>query len=193
MSWAEGEYDFPEKYSEKAMISEIYESLERERGYYEPHHQKLQLLKDIPVFKTRDDAMNYINDNSKKYYRNVDVGVRYIDYSNVKQTKAMLDIKRRIEETLEKKKKYEEEHSVTSFKAEFVGCPHCKSKLKKYFLLGEKCPLCRTDLRSETTLITIKNYLSKVEKLEKEYGSLEKELSKKGQVYWLISAQCYIG
>lgn len=193
MSWAEGEYTFPEKTSESKIYSEIYESLERERGYYEPHHQKLCLLKDVPVFRTKDEAKEYIRDNSNKYYRKVDVGVRYIDYSNVKPTKAMLDLKRRINETVQKKEKYEEEHSIASFKSKFIGCPTCQSKLNKTFLTGNKCPLCHSELRSETTLTTISNYLLKIKNLEKEYHCIEKEQYKKGKVYWLVSAQCYIG
>lgn len=83
-------------------------------------------------------------------------------------TKKQLDISKRIKETEEKYQVYSSKHSVQTFKSEFVGCKKCGSKLKRELLFSEFCPLCKTDLRSKTTVDTLQRYKAKIKQLTKE-------------------------
>lgn len=93
--------------------------------------------------------------------------------------KNLNDLRRRLEENQQRYNKYLEEHSIHSFKSEYVGCKNCGSKLKISLIKGEICPLCRTDLRSPTTIETLKKYIDKSKELTKEIKLAEKKQSSK--------------
>jgi len=195
MSWTGGIFIFSEKTTEKQMMMEIRESLNEERGAREPVHQPLVLLEHLEVFKSYEDAEEYLESQkiTREYHRFKNVGVRYLDYSDVKPTKKMEDIRRRITETAAKKIKYLEEHSVKTFKSQYIGCPGCGSKLSIKHLRGESCPLCRTDLRSATTLNTLKGYDDKIRDLNKALLEETKKNEKKAKVCWMVHADAYLG
>lgn len=193
MSWASGMFDFKEKTSIKDIQEELYDAFENERGAQEPVHQSLKLLDNLSIFDSREEAENYINNHSEEFYRRFNVGVKYKNYDNIKPTKNMQNLERRISETEKKMKDYEKAHSVSTFKAEFVGCPDCKSKLKRDLLKSEKCPVCGTDMRSNTTITTLDNYKKKIKELKKQYTEEQKKMKNKAEIYWLVSAQCYLG
>ena len=74
---------------------------------------------------------------------------------------------------------YYRKTNVKNFKAKLVTCPTCESKINKEYINNCTCPLCRTDLRSETTKKTIERYESNIEKLEEEIKKENKKLIKK--------------
>lgn len=194
MGWAQGYYDYPETTKESTIMMEIEESLETERGYFDPVQLPFLFLKNVDIFKTRGEAMEYLrSDACNSYIRKKNVGVRYRSTEGVKPTKRKLDLERRIEETKKKIQEYTAAHSVLNFKAEYIGCPGCGSKLKKDLLHSDICPLCRKDMRSETTIKTIRSYYTKIEELRKEIELENRKISAKGKVYWLINASVYLG
>lgn len=83
-------------------------------------------------------------------------------------SKREADLLRQIQENKNKYNKYYTEHSIHSFKSEYVGCKNCGSKLKISLVKGEVCPLCRKDLRSSTTLETLARYKNKDTELNKK-------------------------
>ena len=74
----------------------------------------------------------------------------------------------RISETQTKKIAYAKEHSVRNFKAKLVACPNCESKVNKKFVKYDRCPVCNNDLRSKTTINTLRGYDEKIRALESE-------------------------
>lgn len=84
------------------------------------------------------------------------------------QTKKQLDLERRIKETEQKYIEYNNKHSIKMLSSDFIGCKECGSRLKRELLHSEYCPLCRNDLRSKTTIDTLKGYQNKIKKLQKE-------------------------
>jgi hypothetical protein len=74
----------------------------------------------------------------------------------------------RISETQTKKLAYAKEHSVRNFKAKLVACPSCESKVNKKFVKYDKCPVCDKDLRSKTTINTLRGYEDKIIALKNE-------------------------
>lgn len=132
--------------------------------------------------KNRDEAEKFIKDHDRGWYD--DHAVKFYCHDNVKTTKKMTEIRERIKSINLKRDEYTRDHSVKKLKAAFVSCPKCGSKLAREKLWGEQCPLCRTDLRSKTTLDTLKRYQ---ERIDEEYAKLKAEQEKQqGEICWLI-------
>lgn len=182
MSWASGYYTYDLKTSRAAMEADFNESLYQERGGMEPVMFPT-VLKEL-TFDSYEDAEEYLNEHATQ---NNNLGVKY---KVAKETKKSKEIKERIE-TLEKKiAEYSAAHSVKTFKAEYIGCPSCGSKLKRTLLSSDRCPLCRTDMRSDTTITTLNGYQDKKKKLTKE---LAKSTEKTCEIQWLVHAIAYLG
>ena len=77
---------------------------------------------------------------------------------------------------------YVEKNNVKNRKSAFVGCPVCGSKLNKEYIpiqfYSQNCPLCHSDLFSETTKNRIKNYRIQLDDLEKQIEQVQKQKEK---------------
>ncbi len=195
MSWTGGLFEFSEKTSKEDMMMEIREQLDENRGRMEPVHQPLILLNNHTVFKSYEEAEEYLESSEmlSKYSRSKNYGVRFLSYDKVKPSKKVEELRRRIDETYVKSVEYGKEHSVKNFKSAYVGCPKCGSRLKSDLVVGDRCPLCKTDLRSKTTLDTLKRYKDKIASLKKEEQEERKKAEKKAEIKWLVHADAYIG
>lgn len=142
----------------------------------------------------REEAVSYIQGHNRGYYDQV--AVMYRVYPKLKPSKTMETLSKRLEAERDKLRSYSQAHSVSSFKAEFVGCPNCGSKLKKTLLKGESCPLCRTDLRSKTTLETIQRYENNIRELMKQIKAEERKQNEKAvknsTIKWLVKIEYHI-
>ena len=101
----------------------------------------------------------------------------------------MEELQRKLKDLQNARQKYRQEHSVHIFKAKYVGCEGCGSKLNKEHLVGEKCPLCRTDLRSKTTIEKLEWYDTKERQIISKIESEKEKQSKKAKVKWLIKIE----
>ena len=63
--------------------------------------------------------------------------------------------------------KYIEDHSVKTFSAKNIGCKKCGSSLAKEYLKSDVCPLCGTDLRSQSTIDGENQMKAKIDELKK--------------------------
>ena len=137
-----------------------------------------------------DEALEYIESNDRKWYDQL--AVMYKEYpAVVKTTKRMTDLKNQIAKVRGEISAYEIEHSVRNFKAEYVGCPHCGSKIKRELLKRDWCPVCGEDMRSKTTLDTLKRMGVKLRTYERKLDEeAEKEARKnKPEIRWLVKIE----
>ncbi len=81
---------------------------------------------------------------------------------------------------IEKRDSYINSHSIHKRTSKYIGCPECGSKLYLGYIRGEKCPLCHTDLRPESTIEKIKWYDKKAEDALK---------NGKQEEYWLAKIE----
>ena len=174
-------WSMDEKCDRKQVLWDIQEVAERDGdGYSGP----LKWHDEVPPLKNREEAEKWIQAHDKGWYD--DHAVRYYDYGAVKVTKRMEDLKKRGVELNQKLLDFEKEHSVRCFKAEFIGCSNCGSKVAKKYLRSDRCPVCGSDLRSESTLKKIKEYESRIIKARDEFRE-EQEKQKDGRkVRWLV-------
>ena len=141
------------------------------------------------VFSNREAAENYIEGRNGYYDQ---VAVKFQVHEKMAPTKAILTLKERLEKERAKKVEYAKAHSVSSFKADYVGCPECGSKLKRALLKGESCPLCRAELRSKTTVDTLTRYENNILDLQKQIKEAERKAAEKAhkvKVMWLVKIE----
>lgn len=137
-----------------------------------------------PPLSSEDAAKKWIDEKDNGWYD--DHAVRFYDYSNVKKSAKIEQYEKKIAELKQASKEYEKAHSVHSFKAQYIGCPKCGSKLNKDCFTGERCPLCHTELRSETTTSKLEWYKHQVLKLKVKIEEEQVKSKNKAKVMWLI-------
>ena len=143
------------------------------------------------ICKDQDEAEEYIKSHDRGWYDQL--AVRFREYPKVEPSKTLENLRKRRAAESEKYSAYAKAHSVSSFKAEFIGCPCCGSKLKRELLRSEGCPLCRAELRSKTTIETLGRYSKNMCELDKLIGVEERKLKemmvKKTTVKWLVKIE----
>lgn len=174
-----GYSSYPEKCNRKEVL-EIIQDIAAEDG--DGYHGAPRWHDEIAPLASRDEAQKWIQAHDKGWYD--DHAVRYYDYSRLKDTKKIAELKQKATDIAKKKAEYTVEHSVKKLKAVLITCPNCGSKLSREHLRSEKCPLCGTDLRSKTTLDALKRY---DERIADTWKAVEAEQRKgKGEVRWLV-------
>lgn len=145
------------------------------------------------VFDNFDDAEHYCMDEYTSWMRNYNVMVAFYDTKCVKTTKRLITLKERRENEISKLNNYAKEHSVSAFKASYVSCPKCGSKINKDYISNDRCPLCRTDLRSETTKKTLARYKENIKQIEKQIRTEEQKQKDKLPVRYLVAYMEHVG
>lgn len=129
--------------------------------------------------------------------RKYSIVIPFLEVKEVKETSKKKNLKERIEAEKKKYEEYAKKHSVLAFKAAYVSCPKCGSKLNREYLKSDMCPICRTDMRSDTTQSTLARYSEKIHDLRNEYKKLNREekkkVSAKAQKLYVLFYEEYIG
>ena len=172
---------FEEKVNRKNVVDDIQDYAEREGdGYSGP----LKWHDEVEPLASREEAEEWIRVHDKGWYD--DHAVRFYDYSKAEDTKKITELKGRFKETCEKIGGFQEEHSVRNFKAEYIGCSGCGSKIARKYLRSEFCPVCHRDLRSEGVLSKLEALISKRAEIEKKIAAEKAKQTGKRQVLWLV-------
>lgn len=153
------------------------------------------LVRDIRwidhICKDREEAEAYIESHDRKWYDQL--AVKFREYPSIEPSKTLLSLRQRRSAESLKYQEYAKSHSVSTFKAEYIGCPSCGSKLKRTLLKSESCPLCRSELRSKTTIETLDRYSKNITELDKQIRAEEKKLDekniKKAKIKWLVKIE----
>lgn len=171
-------WSYEEECDRGMVMAEVEGYAEREGdGYSGP----IKWHDEVQPLKNRDEAEKWIQEHDRGWYD--DHAVRYFDNSQV-VTKKIEDLQKQFSETVLKISKYEREHSIKNLKAEYIGCQKCGSRLKRSLIVGECCPLCRIDLRSETTKKALEGYHNKQMKIIEKIKEEQEKHS--GTVKWLV-------
>lgn len=144
------------------------------------------------TFESYDKAHKYIEDNDDGNYCNI--CVRYLtgdkDINTSKTYKTLLERVKRLESELEKMERVIYTKSV---KSAFVSCKKCQSKISTRYWGKNVCPICGTDLRSETTLSRIKAKGKALHSAQETLRKFESEFSvKHGETYYLVKIEYHM-
>ena len=147
-------------------------------GLYHP----IRWLEDT-ICRNEEEAYKYLEQHDRLYYDNL--AVRYyepVGKPNTKQYQMLHD------RTVREYNRYIKLNGVVypqTVTAEFIGCKFCGSRLARVKLNGNRCPVCRGDLRPKGTLKEIAQAEMKWKKAadaETEYK--DRHLEKR--VRWLV-------
>jgi hypothetical protein len=175
----------------------LYNSDQEEGGYGGKYHGNMNINHREP-FANYQEAYDYIEryTQDKFYY---DMAVRFYDNESLPSTKKENQLKAKIQIETQILKDYILKNKLTNRKSAFFGCPTCGSKIARQYFENPKfperiiveCPVCKTDLRSETVLKRIKTLEEKLIKLKKEL-TFEKCKHKKGTpIKWLVKIEVH--
>lgn len=147
----------------------------------------------VPEPLENQDAAEDFLDERDDWHRNWNVAVRFYDRSNCKPTKKCGELLKRLHAEEEKLSSYTKSHDLSTFKASLISCSKCGSKLNKDYLKGYHCPLCRNDMRSDTTKNTVSRYQQKIRDIKRDIMAEEKKSSGKAVVKYLVLYEEYVG
>lgn len=134
-------------------------------------------------FNTYEEAEEYLYHLDGWY---VGAAVKYRNYRDVKDTAEITRLRKQIKDTRERSAAFEKSHRVYDFKADFIGCRKCNSKINRTYIRGNVCPICHADLRSQSILDKLKGYQDKIDELEKRIIQEQTKQKEKAQVLWLV-------
>lgn len=143
------------------------------------------------ILGSEEEARAYINEHDNGWYDQI--AVRFKEVKTVKSKK----YEELSEKLMELRKDYNRRNSIyyaTTVKSEFVGCKSCGSKLaSKYIQSTNKCPLCKSDLRSPTTLSSLERLSERIKEVEKLLREEKQKLNKKSEnnttIKWLVKIE----
>lgn len=157
------------------------------------------------VFDCLEDAEQFLR-STDGYYP---TAVKYKSYKNLKSSKKMLDLERRINEMQKKYEGLKDGAHYEGVKQATIKCKHCGSSLSTKYcgsnrgLLGigdrkgfkNECPVCSSDLRPQSVIDRQNGYLHKKTILQAEYITAEvenrKKYAKNAETYWAVFCEVH--
>lgn len=170
---------------EKTINEEINEYVKK-ATWEEGGHGLLNPIRFIhQVLPDYESAKEFIEKQDKGWYDNLAVMFKQLPKN--KTSKKLDTLKEKLNETVKTHNELDKMVIVSTFKAEYIGCKHCGSKLNKNYLKTNYCPLCHNDMRSETVLKKINILKEKITNIRKEIKLEEQKLNEKyGECKWLV-------
>lgn len=150
------------------------------------------------VLPSYEDAMEYIKIIDNGWYDQI--AVKYKHYNGlIKKTQTHQALEDRY---MRLRNRYNELSSKTHYegcKSKFISCKSCESKINSAYF-GQRvynfCPICKADLRPDTTLQLIKNAYDNYLKAEKELREEDKKARKKyeshAETRWLVKIEYHV-
>lgn len=131
------------------------------------------------VCNTRSQALEYLMTIPNSYAVKYKIGIP--------PSPQMEKLEKRLREKEERLTAYKKEQAK-KFKAEFLTCPHCKSRVNAHFIHPPLCPVCGEDLRSETAVKALSSLEEAVKDLKKRYEDTARRYNSKftGGEKWII-------
>ena len=143
------------------------------------------------ICKSYEDAKELAD--SLNWEREYNLLITFKDVDNIKETKKMKNLHERIKKEETKLNEYVKKTDCKNYKSKYIGCPQCGSKINKEYIYNCRCPVCREDLRSETTKITINRHKDNIKKITKELRIEKEKCSNKAKTKYLLLFEEYCG
>ena len=182
-------YEYPENCNKKAVEREI-DAYVKRQTYEEGGHGLNSPIRwiDDHIYDGPEQAREAIESLDRGWYDQL--AVKYRQLPNAISNKKLDDLRRKASETYKTLSALDREIAVKGFKAQLVTCKKCGSKLNKDYLNSNYCPLCRADMRADTTQKRLAALRKKYKELQ---GAIRKEeealATKKGRVMWMIKIE----
>lgn len=146
------------------------------------------------IFNSYDEAYNYLDTTTGNYRQ---IAVKYKVYPKVEPSNVILDLERRIKEYKNRITELNKPH-YANVKQATVKCKKCGSSLATSFCgktYYNYCPICKEDLRPESTLQKIEQYNNTIKELEqKRVDEIKKQNMKnesKVTYRWMVCCEVH--
>lgn len=176
----------------KAEVEESWDRIVQHEDYQEGASGLPNSIRWIDkTLNSYDEAKNYIDTHDKGWYDCL--AVKYLDFSNIKPSKKIGELETRLNSCHEAYWFKNNAFHFENAKAEFIGCKNCGSKIARKHLNGNSCPVCRGDLRPESTLKAIQAAKTAVDKaraaLDAERKKYNAKCHSKAKIRWLVKVE----
>ena len=108
-----------------------------------------------------------------------DHAVLFYQHEQGKPTAQMKSISDQIVKLNQRYNEYLKNHDVKNFKASFIGCPKCQSKIAKSYIKNSICPVCFSSFKSTSTIEEEKKMSARIRELQQKYHDLSEANNKK--------------
>lgn len=149
-------------------------------------NQSIRWLECLPIFQDRDAAENAITNHDRGWYDQL--AVRYYEPIRDNANKKVQELQQKVRDAYDAYLKKDRPIWAQGVKAEYVSCRKCGSKLKREYIKTNRCPVCGSDLRPDTTLKAVEGAKEKHKKAQKALDEYIKAHSKK-KVKWLVKIE----
>lgn len=182
-------YSHPENCNKKKVESEL-NTYVTQQTYQEGRHGLDRPIRWLNVgpLPDYDAAKETIEAHDSGWYDQL--AVRYRELPANVSNKKIEELKNKAAEVYQTLMQLEKKVAAKDFKAQLVSCKKCGSKLNKDYLNSNFCPLCRADMRSDTTQKRIAALRQKHQELQEVLRKEQAALAaKKGKVMWLVKIE----
>lgn len=174
-------FDYKENIDQRKVINEVADYINRNGEY---GGEDIRWCRET-ICSDRDEAKKWIEEHDKGWYDQL--AVKYYSSINTKTAKTE-ELDKKIKEAYDIYLQRNNACYPKTRTSEFIGCGKCKSRLASKYLSGNFCPVCRTDLRPDTTLKAIAAAKTKWENAQKAKKEYIDKHSKK-EVRWLVKIE----
>lgn len=143
-----------------------------------------------PICSDYEEADSYIREHDNGWYDNL--AVRYREPAANATTEKLKTLEAKRHELTGKIRAIEDDIPAKKFKAQLVTCKQCGSKINKDYLKSNFCPLCRTDMRSQTVQDNLKRLRARREEVDKQIRAERSKLAESGTIHWLVKFEYHI-
>ena len=147
-----------------------------------------------------EEAIKYIEKTDSGWYDQL--AVKYLEYPELKKSKTLLTMEEQLEKLKKRKTEITSKIHYANVKSNFISCRNCESKINSryftekvpnYIRLKNTCPICKSDLRPQSTLDSIKNIEEKIKEVQKKIDVERRKIVEKGKkkatVKWLVKIE----
>lgn len=142
------------------------------------------------VFDSLQEAITFMDNHYASAYD--DHAISFHDGSYVSPSNKLKNIQERITKNDQARSNYIFNTKIQNHKSKSITCSCCGSRLTLSYVKGQKCPVCNTDLRSQSVLKRIKKFDETGKTLHELERKEEMKLSKKGPIKWLVKVEAYV-
>ena len=174
--------DIKRDYVQKKLNARVMAETVQEGGHgLEP----IRWLDREPICNDYEDAQALIEKRDRKWYDQL--AVRYYEPERGFSNKTLEGLKKKTVAAFEAYRAKDFVWAKT-LKAEYVGCKQCGSKIKRDYIRTNFCPVCRADLRPETTLKAVAAAETKWHKMQAAEADYINAHAKR-YVKWLVKIE----
>lgn len=184
-------FTFKESTSKNVIMAEV----SRESVFEGDYHKPIEKMEwhDNKVFDTQEDAQEWIEQQGG-FYRQI--AVKFKGTENYVPSKTLTGLREKYKNAYTAYIDLERKFHFEGLKSATVSCKNCGSRIAKNYLHSNICPVCRTDLRPESTLKRISALREKADKLRKQVAEREKAEKrtscKNSKTYWLVKIEYHV-